>query len=37
VVTWQRLGHTCVLSATDVPRGELVKLAAWKAKGALPF
>jgi hypothetical protein len=38
VVTWARLGHSCVLSAAgDVPREELYTLAAWRAKGALRF
>jgi hypothetical protein len=29
VVTWRRDGHTCVLSGSGVPAGELQKLAAW--------
>jgi hypothetical protein len=33
VVTWQRDGHTCVLSGTDVPVALLQRLAAWKAPG----
>jgi hypothetical protein len=37
VVTWKRSGHTCVLSAPAVPRGELVSLADWRGKGAIPF
>ncbi|MEO8688983.1 MAG: hypothetical protein ABI611_12295 [Solirubrobacteraceae bacterium] len=37
VVTWRRRGHTCVLSAEDVPRSELLNLAAWKGKGAVAF
>src|SRR4051794_33581176 len=37
VVTWRRRGHTCVLSAKDVPRSELLELAGWKGKGAVPF
>ena len=37
VVTWRRDGHTCVLSATDVPRDELLTLASWKGKGAVTF
>lgn len=37
VVTWRRLGHTCVLSSADVAASELVKLASWKAKGAVTF
>jgi anti-sigma factor RsiW len=30
IVTWRRAGHTCVLSATSVPAGELQKLASWE-------
>ena len=37
VVTWRREGRTCVLSSTDVPRDELLELAAWKGKGAVRF
>jgi anti-sigma factor RsiW len=37
VVTWRRRGHTCVLSSKDVPRSELLALAAWKGKGAVAF
>ena len=39
VVTWERNGQTCVLSAKkgDVSRDELLELAGWKAKGALDF
>jgi hypothetical protein len=33
VVTWRRAGHTCVLSATDVPLTALERLAAWRAPG----
>lgn len=33
VVTWQRAGHTCVLSAADVNPQVLRLLAAWKAPG----
>jgi hypothetical protein len=29
VVTWQRAGHTCVLTARGVPASLLVSLAAW--------
>jgi hypothetical protein len=35
-VTWQRRGHTCVLSGTADPE-TLRKLAAWKGKGAVEF
>ena len=39
VVTWERNGQTCVLSAEkgEVSRNELLDLAGWKAKGKLPF
>jgi hypothetical protein len=37
IVTWRRRGHTCVLSAKDVPRAELLELAGWKGKGAVAF
>jgi hypothetical protein len=36
-VTWLRNGRTCILVARDVPRNTLLKLAAWKGKGAVPF
>jgi uncharacterized iron-regulated membrane protein len=38
IVTWQRKGHTCVLTAPrTVPEAKLVALAAWKDKGNVPF
>ena len=37
VVTWRRNGRTCVLSATNVPRDQLLELAAWKGQGAVDF
>jgi hypothetical protein len=39
VVTWERNGQTCVLSVVegDVPRDELLTLAAWKGMGAVDF
>jgi anti-sigma factor RsiW len=37
VVTWERDGHTCVLSGTAVRSAELVMLADWRGKGAIPF
>jgi hypothetical protein len=37
VVTWQRQGHTCVLSGQDVPVSALVKLATWRDQGRIPF
>jgi anti-sigma factor RsiW len=37
VVTWWRNGRTCVVSASGVGDRELLKLAAWKGDGAVPF
>jgi hypothetical protein len=38
VVTWERNGHTCVLSAPlAVPEQKLLDLAAWQGKGKVPF
>jgi hypothetical protein len=37
VVMWLRRGHTCVLSGAGVPLGALVKLAAWRGHGTLPY
>jgi hypothetical protein len=37
VVTWERGGRTCVLSAKNVSATELVALANWRGKGAIPF
>jgi hypothetical protein len=37
VVTWQRKGHSCILSGRGVTRQELLKLAGWRDKGALPY
>lgn len=37
VVTWERGGRTCVLTATGVPASKLVELAAWRGKGSIPF
>jgi hypothetical protein len=37
VVTWERNGHTCVLSGRGVPGTELVTLADWRGKGTIPF
>jgi anti-sigma factor RsiW len=36
-VTWERGGHTCVLSGTTVAPAELLALADWRGKGAIPF
>jgi hypothetical protein len=37
VVTWERDGHTCVLSSNAVRPAELLELADWRGKGAIPF
>ena len=37
VVTWERDGHTCVLSSTAAPTAELIELADWRGKGAIEF
>jgi hypothetical protein len=38
VVTWERNGHTCVLSAPlSVPEQKLLDLAAWQGNGKVPF
>jgi hypothetical protein len=38
VVTWERNGHTCVLSAPlAVPEQKLLDLAAWQGGGNVPF
>ena len=37
IVTWERDGNTCVLSSTAARPAELLELADWRAKGALPF
>ena len=37
VVTWERRGHTCVLSGTGVSVAALSKLAAWRSHGAIPY
>jgi hypothetical protein len=38
VVTWERNGHTCVLSAPlAISEQKLLDLAAWKGKGRVPF
>lgn len=35
-VTWERLGHTCVLTGASSPK-ELVKLASWRGGGTLQY
>ena len=39
IVTWERGGKTCVLSAIEpeVTRNDLLELAAWKGMGGVPF
>lgn len=37
IVTWLRRGHTCVLSGVGTPVNALVKLAAWRGHGAIPY
>jgi hypothetical protein len=37
VVTWTRLGHTCVLSSAHVSPPTLMDLAVWRASGQIPF
>lgn len=37
VVTWLRGGRTCVLSGAGVPREALLRLAAWRGRGGVPF
>jgi hypothetical protein len=34
VVTWERNGHSCILSGVGVPKDKLLKLAAWKEQSA---
>jgi hypothetical protein len=36
-ITWERGGHTCVLSGKAVGRAELITLADWRGGGAIPF
>ena len=37
IITWQRAGHTCVITAQGVPLATLTQLAAWKAGGAVKY
>lgn len=37
LVTWERRGHTCVLSGAGVPLSALTALAAWRGHGAIPY
>jgi hypothetical protein len=36
-LTWERGGHTCVLSGRAVPPAELITLAEWRGDGAISF
>jgi hypothetical protein len=36
-VTWLRRGHTCVLSGAGAPGRVLVRLAAWRGDGTIPY
>lgn len=36
-VTWERRGHTCVLSGSGTPAATLADLAAWRGGGSIPF
>jgi hypothetical protein len=37
VVTWLRRGHTCVLSGAGVSVDALLRLAAWRGHGEIPY
>lgn len=37
VVTWRRLGQTCVLSGTAITPAVLIRLAVWRGGGAVRF
>lgn len=37
IVSWQRDGHSCVLSGVNVRPAALVALASWRDGGALPY
>jgi anti-sigma factor RsiW len=37
VVTWERLGRTCILSGAGVDRDVLLDLAGWKGMGSVEF
>jgi hypothetical protein len=37
VITWERRGHSCILSGAGVSRAQLLKLASWKDEGELPY
>jgi hypothetical protein len=35
--TWEREGHTCILSGEGVPEAKMAELAGWKGMGAVGF
>jgi hypothetical protein len=37
VLTWLRRGHTCVLSGAGVQRDAMLRLAAWRSHGEVPY
>jgi hypothetical protein len=37
VVTWERMGHTCILSGDGVAAERMVELAAWTGGGTVPY
>jgi hypothetical protein len=37
VLTWERKGHSCILSGKNLSRAQLLKLASWKDAGELPY
>ena len=37
VVTWLRVGHTCVLSGSGVSTDALLQLGSWRDGGAIPY
>ena len=36
-MTWERLGHTCILSGDGVTADRMIELAAWTAGGSVPY
>lgn len=37
VATWLRRGHSCVLSARNLPASTLISLASWRGDGKIPY
>jgi hypothetical protein len=37
IVTWLRRAQTCVLSGADIPLSALLRLAAWRRGGEIPY